>query len=217
MITSQPPERPGSLQGMSSASKIFTGTDVNITTEGRPVLRSPIGKPGFITKFVATKVDEWISEIDKLSEFADSHPHAAYSALTHGLTSKWTSSLRTTANINELLRPLEDKITTVLLQKLTGREVPNTTERSLFTLPASLSGLNIKNPASCPQKEYITSLQVIKPLVVYHKEMITPIALEDQLTADNEVKVNRRQSKEDVANQLRGSLLPSLQLAMDLS
>ena len=47
----------------------------------------PIGKSGFIKTFVATKVDEWISEIDTLSEFADSQPHAAYSALTHGLTS----------------------------------------------------------------------------------------------------------------------------------
>ena len=202
------------------ATKIFADTDVNITTERRPVLGSPIGKSGVFTTYVATKVDEWISEIDTLSEFADSQPHAAYSALTHGLTSKWTYLSRTTPNISGLLQPLEDKITTVLLPKLTGREAPRKKERTLFTLPASLGRVNINNPALCSHEQYIASLQVTKPLVdliISQRNDYPHEALEDQLTAKNEVQLNRRQSNEDLANQLRGSLLPSLQLAVDLS
>ena len=53
-----------------------------ITTEGRPVLGSPIGKPEFISEFVRT---QWTAEIEKLS---DSQPHAAYGAITHGLPLK---------------------------------------------------------------------------------------------------------------------------------
>ena len=30
-----------------------------------------------------------MNEVDKLSKFAQTKPHAAYSAFTHGLSSKW--------------------------------------------------------------------------------------------------------------------------------
>ena len=38
------------------ASEIFDDTSVNITTQGRPVLGWPVGKPDYITQFVAQKV-----------------------------------------------------------------------------------------------------------------------------------------------------------------
>ena len=57
---------------VSAASTLFGESNVNITTEGRPVLGSPIGKPEFISNFVDRKVNKWIGEIEKLSEIADS-------------------------------------------------------------------------------------------------------------------------------------------------
>ena len=39
--------------------------------------------------FVANKVEEWIAELESLSSFAQSQPHAAYAALTHGIMAKW--------------------------------------------------------------------------------------------------------------------------------
>ena len=38
------------------ASEIFGDTSVNITTQGRPVLGSPVGKPDYILHFVTQKV-----------------------------------------------------------------------------------------------------------------------------------------------------------------
>ena len=67
------------------ASEYFGDTNVNITSNGRPVLGSPIGTPEYISSFVEHKVQEWVKELDNLSMFADSQPHAAYYALTHGL------------------------------------------------------------------------------------------------------------------------------------
>ena len=71
------------------ASEFFGDTNVNTTHHGRPVLGSPIGTPEYISSFVNGKVQEWVAELDTLSQFADSQPHDAYSALTHGLYSKW--------------------------------------------------------------------------------------------------------------------------------
>ena len=60
------------------------------------VLGSPVGKPEYIADFVSQKVMQWVGEIEKLAEIADSQPHAAYGAITHGLSSKWTFLSRTT-------------------------------------------------------------------------------------------------------------------------
>ena len=38
---------------LSSASKMFDDNMVNITTDGRPVLGSPVGKPDYIADFVS--------------------------------------------------------------------------------------------------------------------------------------------------------------------
>ncbi len=56
------------------------------------------------------KVQEWNAELNTLSQFAETQPHAAYSALTHGIYSKWNYLTRTTPAIENLLTPLEESI-----------------------------------------------------------------------------------------------------------
>ena len=48
---------------MSEASKIFSGTAVNITSHGRPYLGSPIGSQSYVKEFVLEKVGEWKDEL----------------------------------------------------------------------------------------------------------------------------------------------------------
>ncbi len=55
----------------------------------------------FISDFVRGKVTHWTAEIEKLSEIADSQPHSAYGAITHGLASKWSYLSRTTPDIEQ--------------------------------------------------------------------------------------------------------------------
>ena len=203
-----------------TASDLFGDTNVNITSEGRSVLGSPIGKPSFIESFVNEKVQEWTNDIENLSMFADSQPHAAYSALTHGLTSKWNYLSRTTPDIDHLLQPLEDSIRSKLFPKLTGRDPPSDQERMLFALPARLGGLNIWNPVTFANDQYCASKEVSKPLVdqiLSQTGEYTYEVLADQITAKNEVKTRRRQQGEQAADQIRETLSPSMQYAMDLS
>ena len=53
-------------------------------------------------------IQEWVAELDTLPQLADSQPHAAYSALTHSLYSKWNYLAKITSAIENLLSPLED-------------------------------------------------------------------------------------------------------------
>ena len=59
----------------------------------------------FTVNFFSEKVLEWTKEIEVLSTFAVSQPHAAYACYTHG---KWTFLCRTIPNISELLCPPSD-------------------------------------------------------------------------------------------------------------
>ena len=75
---------------LDKATNFFAGSGVNITTSGRPYLGALIGSEQFVEEFTKSKVDSWVSNIALLSEIAKSQPHAAFTALTHGLLNKWS-------------------------------------------------------------------------------------------------------------------------------
>ena len=205
---------------LSSAFDIFGNSSVNITTDGRPVLGSPVGKPEYITEFVSQKVKQWVGEIERLAEIADSQPHAAYGAITQGVASKWSYLSRTTPDINHLLEPIENAIRTTLLPKLTGQGAPNGIERCLFSLPARLGGLNIGNPSSFANEHFIASQQVTKPLVdlILSENQNYPYeTLVEQVDAKSTIKAKRRRQGLEAAEKIRESLTPPMQLAMDLA
>ena len=60
---------------------------MNVTCEGRPYLGAAIGTQVYIRKFMGEKVTEWSAEVQLLAKIGESQPHAAYAALTHGLSS----------------------------------------------------------------------------------------------------------------------------------
>ena len=70
------------------AQAVFDGTGVNVTQEGKRYLGVSLGTKAFTGNFVSEKVLKWTKEIEVLSTFAVSQPHAAYACYTHGLSSK---------------------------------------------------------------------------------------------------------------------------------
>ena len=51
---------------LPSASEMFGDTMVNITTDGRPVLGSPVGKPSYITEFVTQKANNGLERLKRV-------------------------------------------------------------------------------------------------------------------------------------------------------
>ena len=80
---------------LADATKYFENTNVKITTEGKSHLGAALGTEAFVHEFVNNKVQQWVEEVQRLSSTANTQPHAAYSAFTHGLSSKLTYILRT--------------------------------------------------------------------------------------------------------------------------
>ena len=145
------------------ARELFEGSGVNVTTDGKRHLGAAIGSKSFTEEYVMGMVSKWCDEIKQLANIAQVQPHAAYSAYTHGLSSRWTFLTRTIPGIAHLLQPLEDAIHQHLIPALTGRPPCSREERDLLALPVRLGGLGISNPASTSIRVFEASLRLTSP------------------------------------------------------
>ena len=116
---------------------------------------------------MADKVTEWVKEIKQIANIAQTQPHAAYCAYTHGLSSHWTFLQRTIPDISYLLQPLEDTIQQHLIPDLTGQPPCSREERELLALPVRLGGMGLANPATMSEHSFASSMKLTSPLVAY--------------------------------------------------
>ena len=77
------------------ARAFFAVTAINVTMEGYKHLGAALGSRSYFEEYVGEKVEEWVSQVIKLAEFAVSQPQASYAAFTFGLRYRWTYFLRT--------------------------------------------------------------------------------------------------------------------------
>ena len=91
-------------------------------------------------------VSHWVSEVVQLAEFALTQPQACYAAYTFGLKQRWTYFLRTLPDIRDLLEPLENAISQVLIPAITEHRCKQL-DRDVLALPVRLGGLVLGNPS----------------------------------------------------------------------
>ena len=118
---------------------------LHITTEGHKHLGAALGSRSYFEEHVGEKVEDWVSQVMKLAEFAVSQPQASYAAFTFGRRHWWTYFLRRLPDIADLLEPLERAISDVLIPALLEHQVTET-ERDLLALPVRMGGLGLVNP-----------------------------------------------------------------------
>ena len=122
-------------ENIDMAKKVFQGTGISMTEEGKRHLGAAIGTQAFVESYIKRKVSEWVNAVECLSSIAHTKPHAAYTAFTHGLMSKWTYLTRAILNIGDLLSPIENVIRRKFLTSLTGKNAFNDVTRELMALP----------------------------------------------------------------------------------
>lgn len=197
---------------LDDAKSLFANSGVQITTKGRPYLGAAIGTDQFIKEHTVTKVQEWVHGLDQLAAFAESQPHAAYSALTHGFISKWQYYCRTTPGISVYLEPLELAIRTKFLPTLTPHLLSDE-ERDVIGLPARLGGLGIDNPVQLAPRCCDFSRSVTAPLVQSITEQSfffsTDVAAA-QTSAKSRMLRLQRQFLQDTANSVLDHASPAL-------
>ena len=202
------------------AKQVFEKSGVSITVEGKKHLGAAIGTNTFIESYVTNKVSGWVSEIERLSQIAESQPRAAYADLTHGLSSKWTYLSRTVSDIDLLLEPLEAAIRQNFLPALTGQNACNDLERELLALPVRLGGLGIAIPSSRAKCHNSASRKITGP----HKDLILQQSNEfpaetknTQTRIKNQLRTERRHHHKTSATSLTDSLSETSKRAMAIS
>ena len=200
-------------------SSTFDQTGVNITPDERPYLGAAIGSPSYVENYVQST---WCSLVSNLADFATTQPQAAYSALNHGLSSKWTYLSRTTPTIIHLMKPLDEILRTHLLPALTGNPPPNDTESAFFALPAREGGLGIRIPSKQAHQEYQSSLCITFLLhdhIVNQDNQYSYEIILNQLQSKATIRQqNKERVKKDVANlteRLSADMQRSVKLAKE--
>ena len=149
---------------VSRAKELFKDLGIQITTNGRPLLGAPLGCDTFQDAFIVQQVDQWVSELQTLSTFAATQPHAAFTAFSHGLANKWRYLARACPSLEKHVAPIEAVIRRDFLPALTGRSISDL-ERELLALPARFGGLGLSNPTAEAPAASSSAAQITQPLV----------------------------------------------------
>ena len=179
------------------AAKAFHGTGVQITSGGRRLLGATVGTTAFTKEYVSAKILTLENEIGTLAEFAKTQPHAAFSALTHGLAGKWLYLVRTIPDIEHLLQPLEVGLHQRLLPAMTGRAPSSDMERNLLALPARHGGLGIAMPSKIAKEQHSASLRLTSSLV---RDLTGNINLPEDAVSPQATKAELRREARVAAN-----------------
>ena len=205
---------------LEQAKSLFNDTGVSITTEGQRYLGAALGSSSFVESYVQNKINGWIQEINQLSVIAQSQPHAAYAAFTHGLSHKWAFLSRTIPNIDKMFTPLETTIRQKFLPALTGQNQLDNMTRDLLTLPVRHGGLGLINPSCQPSNLHTTSINITSPLTKLIIEQSTTYPLDvrqSQIKTKSRAHNFRRQLQSQQAQELKSNLPSDLQRVVSAS
>jgi hypothetical protein len=171
---------------LAEAQELFIGTGVVITAAGARHLGGALGSQAFKEKFVGEKMREWIGQVELISRFAKTQPHAAFAVFTHCLQARWTFVARTVSGAGPLFADLERAIRYSFLPAILGGRAVTDAERELLSLPARFGGLGIFNPCERAPTSFNYSEGLCAPLVALllrQADSFDPVSLKEEQKA----------------------------------
>ena len=123
--------------------------------------------------------------------------------------------MRTIPDIDNLLKPLENRIHQHLIPALTGHPPCSAIERDLLALPVRLGGLGLHDPSSLSTESFQSSKHITAPLVA----LIISQDLEKTPDYDtiSTIKKGNRQLQDEKTRTVYDQLTPELKQCVDLS
>ena len=210
---------------VDAAKEIFQDTAMTISADGERYLGGAVGTVPFIQKYVHRKVEAWVKEVEQLSKIAETQPHTAYTAFTHGLASKWNYLLRVTdwelLSLPEILKPLESAIQSQFIPAITGQPAPGGLVREMLALPVRHGGLGLMNPIASAKEQRSSSQLICAPLVDQIRQQNHNLSQcqEAQRTIKAQLhsskRIRQKEEAKRVQDQLPTHLQRSLQLAQE--
>ena len=192
------------------AEERFTGTGIQITTEGKRHLGAVIGSETFKVKYVSDSI-EWIEELKVLSQIAKVEPHLAYTAFVFGFQHKFTFIMRTIPNISEQLKRLDKAIDEYLVVHIMNGYKCTYAERTWLSVPPRLGGLGLIIPSEISDiyhnnSKNVTAVLTNRIINQYDKNA-------DRVTIDSKyiktkIRVEKKKREEEKMIYVKGTLSP---------
>ena len=192
---------------LESAKEIFSGTGINITSQGRKHLGAVIGSDEFKKEYVDEKVKEWVVSIEKLARIARTQPQAAYSCFVKGFVHKFTYFMRTIPDISMLLHPLDQAIDNFIRIIFDNHDF-NTTERKLWSLPVRMGGMGVPIPSEISDTQYTNSRKINEMLTSKVREQ--NVIYEDITKSVNHAKSGVKEEKAERNQKLLNEIIETL-------
>ena len=193
---------------LEEAERIFAGSGIKITTEGRKYLGGFVGTEEGAYRYVNDLVQEWLSELEILTSIAKSEPQAAYAAFTGGFKHKVTYFMRTIPNLSNILKPLDDYIDDHFIPALTEGHALGDNERRLLSLPVRLGGLGIPIYSDICQKEFENSVRVTEMLrsKIVSQEQRYIVDRKAEREVEKCVKLKREEEQKALLSDIRSQM-----------
>ena len=102
-----------------------------------------LGSKKYKEECLSSKVDEWIAQLQILSQIARTQPQAAYSAFITGFRHKISFYMRTISGGFTQFKRLDEVVQSEFIPVIIGGVFCNEMERKLIALPPKLGGLGI--------------------------------------------------------------------------
>ena len=187
------------------ARRIFEGTGIQITTEGRKYLGGFVGTREGAINYVNTLQEEWLEQLEELTKIAKSEPQAAYSAFTAGFRHKITYFIRTIPNLAEVLLPLDKMVDEKFIPAISEGHVISADDRKLLSLPVRMGGLGIPMFGESSNREFQNSLTITEKLranIVAQESMYVQDR-EAEKAVELKIKQERKTYQENLLTSLR--------------
>ncbi len=204
---------------LQEAKEIFGDTGVQITTEGRKYLGGFVGTDEGKQNYVKDLCNEWVSQLEELSQIARSEPQAAYAAFTAGFKHKITYFIRTIPNVSETLKPLDEVINNKLLPAITENQAISNDDRRLLSLPVKMGGLGIPIYAECCAIEFENSKKLTENLtckIVAQQKEFTDDSRNERHTTSS-LKAAKTKLHKDTLQDLRSRMTKEQIRANDIA
>lgn len=146
----------------TEARMLFQQFNIDVV-HSHSYLGGMIGSNNAKSNFVQEKVNKWNECVMKFAEVAKKSPQAAFVAFTKSLQFEWSFLQRIVDCSSEKYLSLKNTISSYLTPAILGREISNE-EHELFSLPAKLGGLGIKNPVQTAEKAFEISKKAVAVL-----------------------------------------------------
>eukprot|EP00117_Sycon_ciliatum_P037591 scpid15790/ scgid28089/ len=150
---------------LEQANTVFDGTGVIITGEGSKYLGAPIGTPEYCSQHLAAEVGRFSRQVRRCGDFAETQPHAAYTAAVRGLVPKWRYLMRASLCSGETMAPLDSAVDNHLLPPLLGQPIASGSAlRRLMSAPSKCGGIAIPMLADTATIMYNDTVKTTRPV-----------------------------------------------------